>query len=274
MDDKDNIQSNASREIGRLFIAPDKARMIGMLPSSKHYSRAPITEALIDIRAVLPDEVTLATLMDVHSSIKTDYPMLQDFLMLHGQMVAGASVGATASQTQVGYIFSSSDQKQIFQARLDGFTFSQLAPYDRWETFQKEAQRLWSIYQSVTKPKLINRLALRYINRLDLPLPVGELKDYLRTVPEVSPDLPQGLSGYFMQLQILQEDISAMLILNQALIPATTPEVVSVLLDIELSRGIELPDLETTWEILEQLHNRIDQVFEACITDRIRELIN
>jgi uncharacterized protein (TIGR04255 family) len=71
--------------------------------------------------------------------------------------------------------------------------------------------------QSVTKPKLINRLALRYVNRLDLPLPVGDLKYYLRTVPEVSPDLPQGLSGYFMQLQIPQEDISAILILNQAL---------------------------------------------------------
>lgn len=245
-----------------------------MLPPSKHYSRAPITEALIDIRAVLPDGVTLAKLMDVHSSIKTDYPMLQDFLMLQGQMVAGASVGATASQTQVGYIFSSSDQKQIFQARLDGFTFSQLAPYDRWETFRTEAQRLWSIYQSVSNPHRINRLALRYVNRLDLPLPVGELKDYLRAVPEVSPDLPQNLSGYFMQLQIPQEDLRALLILNQALIPPPTPEVVSVLLDIDLSREIELPDTEAIWEVLEQLHTRTEQVFEACITDRIRELIN
>lgn len=244
------------------------------MSSSKHYSRAPITEALIDLRVELPNGVTLATLMDVHSSIKADYPMLHDFLIVQGQMVAGASVGATASQTQVGYIFSSSDQKQIFQARLDGFTFSQLASYDRWETFRKEAQRLWSIYQSVTKPHRINRLALRYINRLDLPLPVKEIKDYLRTVPEVSPDLPQGLSGYFMQLQIPQEDLRAMLILNQALIPPPIPNVVSVLLDIDLSREIELPDTVAVWDVLEQLHMRTDQVFEACITDRTRELIN
>jgi uncharacterized protein (TIGR04255 family) len=248
--------------------------MIGM-PSSKYYSRAPITEALIDIRAELPDGVTLATLIDVHSSIKADYPMLENFLIVQGQMVAGASVGATASQTQVGYIFSSSDQKQIFQARLDGFTFSRLAPYDRWETFRNQAQRLWSIYQLVTKPKRISRLALRYINRLDLPLPFGDFKDYLRTVPEVSPDLPQGLSGYFMQLQIPQEDMSAMLILNQALIPPPTPEVVSVLLDIDLFREIDLPDdYSALWDVLEQLHTRTDQVFEACITDRTRELID
>lgn len=244
------------------------------MPSLKHYSRAPITEALIDLRVELPDGVTLATLIDVHSSIKADYPMLQELMIFQGQMLAGASVGATASQTQVGYIFSSSDQKQIFQARLDSFTFSQLAPYDRWETFRNEAQRLWSIYQSATKPKRVSRLALRYINRLDLPLPVKDLKDYLRTVPEVSPDLPQGLNGYFMQLQIPQEDLRAMLILNQALIPPPSLDVVSVLLDIDLSREIELPDTVAVWDVLEQLHTRTDQVFEACITDRTRELIN
>lgn len=244
------------------------------MPSLKHYSRAPITEALIDLRVELPDGVTLATLTDVHSSIKADYPMLQELMIFQGQMVAGASVGATASQTQVGYIFSSSDQKQIFQARLDSFTFSQLAPYDRWDTFRNEAQRLWSIYQSVTKPKCVSRLALRYINRLDLPLPFEDLKDYLRTVPEVSPDLPQNLSGYFMQLQIPQEDLRAMLILNQALIPPPSLDVVSVLLDIDINREIELPDTETVWDVLEQLHTRTDQVFEACITDCTRELIN
>ncbi|HEY9871927.1 MAG TPA: TIGR04255 family protein [Candidatus Obscuribacterales bacterium] len=244
------------------------------MPSSKHYSRAPITEALIDLRAELPDGVTLATLIDVHSIIKADYPMRQELMIFQGKMVAGASVGATASQTQTGYGFSSSDRKQTFQARLDGFTFSRLAPYDRWETFRGEAQRLWSIYQSATNPKRISRVALRYINRLDLPFPFEDFKDYLRTVPEVSPDLPQGLSGYFMQLQIPQDDLRAMLVLNQAIIPPPSPDVVSVLLDIDLGREIELPDTEAAWDVLEQLHTRTDQVFEACITDLTRELID
>lgn len=245
------------------------------MSSSKHYSRAPVTEALIDLQAELPDGVTLATLMELHSGIKADYPMCQELVIFQGQMVAGASVGATASQTQVGYIFSSSDQKQIFQSRLDGFTFSWLAPYDRWETFRGEAQRLWNIYQSATNPKCINRLALRYINRLDLPFPFEDFKDYLRTVPEVSPDLPQGLSSYFMQLQIPQEDLRSLLILNQAIIPPPSPDVVSVLLDIDLFRDIDLPnDYSALWDVLEQLHTRTDQVFEACITDRTRELID
>ncbi|MBD1923548.1 TIGR04255 family protein [Microcoleus sp. FACHB-831] len=241
----------------------------------KHYSQAPITEAAISLRLELPDDVTLATLTDVHLAIKAAYPMSQDILAFQGQMLAGASVGATASQTQIGYNFLSSDQKHSFQARLDGFTFSRLAPYERWETFRDEAQRLWNIYRSVANPKSISRLALRYINRLDFPLPLDDLKDYLRTVPEVSADLPQGLSGYFMQLQIPQVDLTAMLLLNQAIIPPQNPNVVSVLLDIDLFRDSDFPSEEKAlWEILEQLHIRTDQVFEACITDRTRELIN
>src|SRR5207253_4384748 len=108
---------------------------------------------------------------------------------------------AIGVRTHIGYTFTSSDGLQAFQSRLDGFTFSRLAPYNGWESFCSEARRLWNIYREVTQPQAVTRAAVRYINRLDLPLPIRDLKDYLRTVPEVSPDLPQGLSGYFMQLQ-------------------------------------------------------------------------
>jgi uncharacterized protein (TIGR04255 family) len=242
---------------------------------SQHYSRAPITEALIDIQAQLSQEVKLEDLTQMYSTIQTEYPKREDMLVFQGELMAGSSVGATASQTQIGYRFFSKDQKQIVQVRLDGFTFSRLAPYDRWETFREEAKRLWNIYQSLINPEAIVRLALRYINRLDIPLPVDELKDYLRTFPEVSADLPQGLSGYFMQLQIPQEDSATILILNQAIVPPPEPAFVSVLLDLDLFLEQNLPLNETEiWSILEQMHKQKNKAFEACITQRTRELIN
>jgi len=245
------------------------------MQSRKNYSRPPITEALIDLRVELPDEVTPDTLTRLHLNVEADYPIRQELLVVAGEMMADPSVGASANQTQIGCGFLSSDQKRFFQARLDGFSFSRLAPYDCWEVFRNEAQRLWSIYRSATHPKATTRLAVRYINRLDIPLPVGDLKDYLRTAPEVSPDLSQGLSGYFMQLQIPLEDINGMLVLNEALTPPSQPDVVSVLLDIDLFRERDLPNDEAgIWEFMERLHARTDQVFEACITDRTRELIN
>ena len=100
-----------------------------------------------------------------------------------------------------------------------------------------------------------------------------DLKDFLRTVPEVSPDLPQSLNGYFMQLQIPQEDIQAMVILNQAIIPPSNPDVTSILLDIDVSKESYLLLEDDFWEDLEILHTKLDLVFESCITDKVRELI-
>lgn len=245
------------------------------MQARKHYSRAPITEALIDIQVQLPQEAKLDILAQVYPSIQSEYPKSEEMLVFQGQMVAGASIGATASQSQIGYRAFSDDQKQILQVRLDGFTFSRLAPYDCWEKFRDEAKRLWSIYQSLTNPAAIIRLALRYINRLDIPLPISDLKDYLRTFPEVSSDLPQGLSGYFMQLQIPQEKLATMLVLNQALVPPPTPDCISILLDFDLFLEQNIPkDGVTIWEILEQMHEQKNKAFEACITEHTRELIN
>lgn len=244
------------------------------MQARRHYSRAPITEAVIDLRVTLPQEAALAALASMHPSIATDYPNQEALLVFQGEMMAGASVGATASQTQIGFGYVSSDRKQIIHARLDGFSFSRLAPYERWELFRDEAKRLWKIYQTAINPTTINRLAVRYINRLDLPLPIKDFKDYLRAFPEVPSDLSEFLNGYFMQLQIPKPEVEATLLLNQAILPPTNDAVVSILLDIELFRLCDISVEETTfWEILEDLHEKTDQIFEACITNETRELI-
>ena len=95
-----------------------------------------------------------------------------------------------------------------------------------------------------------------------------------RTFPEIPSDLSESISGYFMQLQIPKPEIEANLVLNQGVIPPPDDSVVSVLLDIDLFRFCDdLSNDSSFWDILEVLHEGIDQIFEACITDEMRELI-
>lgn len=247
------------------------------MTSHRHYTKAPITEALIDLRVESPSSLTLNSLKEIQRSIKSDYPISEDMVVAQGQFQTGPKVTATASQIPLGYRFSSDDKKRIFQARLDGFTFSQLEPYHTWDTLRNEAQRLWKVYSSITQPKYIRRVAVRYINRLDLPFDSSnplDFKDYLQTVPEVSPTLPQGLSDYFMQLQIPQEDLQASLILNEAMLPLVKQDAVSVLLDIDLFSMVQFPAAsDEVWDLLEKFRDRKNEVFEACITDKTRELL-
>lgn len=247
-----------------------------MMSVNLRYSHLPLTEAIIDLRAALPQNVTLETLANLQTGQESEYPTRQDRIRTHGQIThQSENLSFSGDREHIGYVFISKDNRQVIQARLDGFTFSRLAPYESWDSFRAEARRWWDIYRTNTHPDTITRVAVRYINRFDLPLPLNDFKDYLRTSPEVSPDLPQELSGYFMQLHIPQEDLDATLTLNEAIVPPSGPNVVSVLLDIDLFSTKNLPDTEENlWALFEQLRHRKNQIFEACITDKTRELIS
>lgn len=241
--------------------------------AQQHYAKAPITEAIIDLRVEFAETVTVSELQKAHVGQENAYPRVENVNLLVGRIEFGEQLATNATTKHVGFRFRSADGKQLYQARLDGFTMNRLTPYESWEPFRTDARRLWNVYRSVIKPEKVVRIAVRYVNRLDIPLPMHDFRDYLRTAPEVSADLPQGLATYFMQLAIPQDDIKAVVMLNEALIEPAGPNVASVVLDIDLFRTEELPASDDAlWGLFEELHVRKNEIFEACITDRAREL--
>ena len=242
---------------------------------SRHYSRAPITEAIIDLKVTLPEGFAVDDLENIHAHISDHFPVKEQIHTGSLLFQSGPRIKIDASREHRGFLFRSGDGLRIFQATLSGFTFNRLAPYDTWEDFSGDARHLWEVYKDVCRPSSVIRAAVRFINRLDLPGPTLDFKEYLRTVPEVSPDLPQGLSGFFMQVQIPQEDLNCMLIINEAFTQPTSPEVVSIILDFDLfGERIWQSDDEDIWRFLEKLRHRKNQAFEASITDKTRRLID
>jgi len=242
---------------------------------SRIYSQAPIAEAIIDIRADLPKTVTVADLERCCTGQEAAYPTRSALNQATGQIQLGPSFSTTTQTRPLGYICTAADQKRSFQARLDGFTMNRLAPYTNWEGFRDEARKVWEAYRAAVSPEKVTRVAVRYINRLDLPQPVMDLKDYFRTFPEVSADLPQPAGGgFFMQVVIPQEDIRSVVILTEAATEEPGPNLSSIILDIDLFRTVDIPlDDEGVWGLFETLRRRKNEIFEACITDRTRELI-
>ena len=244
----------------------------------KSYLKPSITEALIDLRVRFSSEIEPSVIATLKNSLKEDYPDQKSVYEVEAeiQSVSGIQPTTTTNQSLVGYNFSSIDIKQVLQARTDRFTFSRLSPYESWESFRDEAKRLWNLYQTVTQPISIERVAVRYINRIDIPIQSQDsldLKEYLRTLPEISSDLPQGLSGYFMQLEIPQDDIEGILMLQQAIIPTLKENQVSIVLDTDLFCNVDFCSNENKhWELLEKLRTRKNMIFEACITDKTRRL--
>ena len=109
----------------------------------RHYDKAPIKEAIIDIQIESPS-LTLTNFEKVEISPPVGYAERRTVMMgqLRGQLEGGI-LTATAKQDQMGYAFVGGEGKHVVQFRVNGFTFSRLAPYQTWEQFRSEAKTLW-----------------------------------------------------------------------------------------------------------------------------------
>ena len=184
------------------------------------FNNPPIVEALIDIRVELSPEVTLEAIARFHDKVKGEFPDKQsrmswksDFQLKPGTVPEVS----TLSGGPDGHLFHPADKSKIVQARLDGFTFNKLRPYQKWELFRDEAKKLWGYYLEVAKPKQITRLAVRYINRIELPFPFSQLQEYILTVPQVAAGLPQGMSQFLMQIVIPNTVIGAQAVITETI---------------------------------------------------------
>lgn len=240
------------------------------------FPNAPITEAMLDIRTNLPDEIDLAALANFQDPIRDRYPNRVDRVVWQSGFEVGRAGGVAthASRDTLGYQFTSDDGKKVAQARLDGFTHNKLKPYDRWESFFEEAKGLWGIYREIARPTNITRTAIRYINRIEVPMPVADMKDYLLTGPDIAPGAPQAMASYFMRLVLVKQHVDHVAIVTQATDQA--PEdlrFIPIIFDIEvyLERVFE-PGDTSVWTELEAMRAMRNEVFFSSVTDRCKEL--
>jgi uncharacterized protein (TIGR04255 family) len=246
-------------------------------PAQSHYNHAPITEAIIDLHCELPNSAGLKDLLGVHVRLAESYPKQGELRSITAQFAHFAPGSSLSSAEQlVGYRFVNNDDNRVALVRLDGLSFSWLAPYDRWESFRTEARRVWEIYSSVLNPTQITRVGVRYVNRIDIPVSPGqgiELDDYFRTGARIAPELPQRLDAYFVRLQLPLSHLKGTLIITQTALPPRSPATLSAVLDIDTIVADELVDEATAWKYVDDLRAEKNLAFEACITDRVRDLI-
>jgi uncharacterized protein (TIGR04255 family) len=248
------------------------------MEKTRYYSRSPIVEARIDIKVQCSPEMEVAHLMKMATAIESEYEIREQLFNLQNSITiestSNAVLNSSFSNNPVGYGFVSNDRQSAIQARLDGFTFSHFIPYPGWDRFKEVGLKLWDIYRQITNPVSIDSVAIRYINRIDIPLLGIELKDYFRTTPEISPELPAVLDAYMMHLQMPIAEIDSTVHIIQARIPSPSQEIVSIALDINIiKQGTISKEAEDILATLTLIHTHTDSVFEASITDRTRELI-
>lgn len=156
-----------------------------------HLKNAPITEAIIDFRVKLHPDFQVKEFFSLKKELHEKYPTVRERKMIEGTLEIrdGKPIQTLpVDKGLYGYFFESNDGKNVAQFRKDGFTFSRLKPYTRWEEVIQEARTLWNKYVKISSPEYVTRIATRYINHLNIPLPIAGLSDYLASPPKI-PDI-------------------------------------------------------------------------------------
>ena len=241
------------------------------------FPNAPITEAILDIKAELPDGVDLSTFEEFQENIKDRF---QDRKTRHSfQAEFKFSPGKDESAPIIpkggadGYLFRSNSENKIVQTRLDGFSFNKLKPYEDWAKFSTEAYDLWQLYKVITKPIRVDRIALRYINRIEIPTPFADFSEYILTNPQIAPGLPQALAHFFMRIEVPNDEIGAIAIITQTLQKPTESQKLPLIFDIDVvKRNNYTGDMTEIWPDFERLRAFKNAIFFNSITEKTKEL--
>jgi len=241
------------------------------------YTKPVVTEAILDLRVVLLPGTMLEVLSGVAHSLKDRFPRQEAIFtdMLQFGFYQGQALPPEASHKQIGFRLISDDGLRVLHISEENFTFSRLQPYPGWKEFSAEAREFWETYKAACAPQEVKRVGLRYINVINIPA-TGHISSFLALRPLLPEKLPsREMLGFFMQVQLAQQDLESMLIVNQARIAPPDDKTISVILDFDLFReqswSIKQDDL--VWELLGQFRVRKNEVFEASIEQETRRLM-
>ena len=240
-----------------------------------HLDNAPITEAIIDFRVKLSSNFRVTEFSSLKEMLHDNYPNVEERRLIAGGIkVAGKQIEQTVEDKGLyGYFFKSHDGRNVAQFRGDGFTFSRLKPYTHWEDILAEAKDLWQLYVAKASPELVTRIAVRYINQLNIPLPINNFTRYLTAPPNIPGSIPQAVSHFLTRVVVQDAELGAMANITQALQKSPSPDYVTIILDIDAYKQKELGfDESAIWLTLGQLRDLKNRIFFDSITEETARL--
>jgi uncharacterized protein (TIGR04255 family) len=118
-----------------------------------------------------------------------------------------------------------------------------------------------------------SRIAVRFINVIEIPGLYIDLDKYLSAAPEVPDNLPQSFKEYFSRYTIQFPEQNAQAIVQLAFPHGASENLTKVLLDIDVFREQTFArPFDVMWDSIEELSFVKDTIFFSYITETAKEL--
>jgi len=246
------------------------------MAARQHLQHAPIIEALIDFRVEPRPDLRVAEIKALHDVLGKDaFPVLLEQARLSGTLQLADEPSLTVNPKEpVGCLFRGADELHVLQAQLEGFAISRLPPYDNWESLIGQARIRWAQYAGAVRPRRITRVAVRYINRIELPLPLVDFREWLPTFTDIPAGLPQSIAEMFLRVVVPVPEVPAAAIITLGMEPGKEGDLhARIIFDIDVFRLGDFPvDGEDVWTALDLLRDVKNRFFFEYLSDKAIEL--
>ena len=238
----------------------------------KFYDRPPLVETIFEV--VVPPEKAwdVAVPGMLYERVKTDgYVDHQTRQNKHFVIENGKEDVSQLIQERA--VFLTADKLDLIQIGRDLFAVNRLKPYPGWEHFKPRIESAVRHFEEV-KPALDTpcKIALRYVNLIAVPREGFHLHDWLAFRPYLE-------SGFFAEPESLitgcifpfsdgRDRCKLELISSKV----RNPEEKAFLLTLDYSttKSAGEPFLHLfPW--IEEAHSNLEELFELCLTERLRE---
>jgi len=240
--------------------------------SRQRLRRPPVVEAIVDIRA--KTDLSEDGLRTLGADLQIEFPKLKVMKSVRTSLEVkdGKLVPPPATPIQfAGVHVLSEDETRVAQFRPDGFTFNNLRRYIGGDELLSTSIRLWNRFVESAKPAAPTRIAMRYINRLELPLTEGvDLDTYLTLSPQV-PDHVPSVAQFLTQVVAHNVSEPGVAVLTQRLFLEDSKPI--VILDIDtILEGDVVVGKFTVPEALSTLRALANRSFFSLITEETAKL--
>jgi uncharacterized protein (TIGR04255 family) len=167
--------------------------------------------------------------------------------------------------------FLTADRAAMVQVGPDLLAINVRTPYPSWKSFAKMIGEQFGIYVEIASPTKFKRIGLRYINRIDFGVTGLELTKYFSYYPHLPESIEQKHGLFAMRVVHPESNEQDALTVNLANV--IQPGNLSYLFDLDYT--LIQPDnvqLGKGLAWIDNAHSKIESLFEACITDELRDL--
>jgi uncharacterized protein (TIGR04255 family) len=239
------------------------------------YKNAPLTEAVCEVRFSADSQWDLAMPGLLYEQLRNDFPIRKPMHLLQAQ-IGQTAQGLQQALRAIEFLeFSNDSASSLVRVGPNILSIHNHGVYPGWTKFCPLIEGTLQTYVKVAAPKEIERIGLRFVNKIHVPSEVIDLEEYFNFFPHIGKDLPQVLGPYMMGVEFPYDEGATVLRLELAAEATENPKTNASRLDLDyFSSRPGSVTLSNVGQWLKTAHERIEDAFEACVTEKLRALFD